>query len=63
MKGDTIESCFTKAFLKHILGKDLYINDIEEVYSDIFLNLKWILENDVEDLGPFYFIIEENVFG
>jgi hypothetical protein len=49
--------------LKHILGKDLYINDIEEIYSDIFVNLKYILENDVEDIGPFYFTIEENIFG
>ena len=41
---------FTKPFLKHLLGKKITIADMEEVDSDIGKNLRWILENNVEEL-------------
>jgi len=41
---------FTKSFLKHIQGKEIAISDLEDVDADLGKNLRWILENDVEDL-------------
>ncbi len=41
---------FTKPFLKHILGKEINIRDLEDIDADLSKNLDWILTNPVEDL-------------
>ncbi|KAL4487295.1 hypothetical protein ABPG73_005805 [Tetrahymena malaccensis] len=40
----------TRSFLKQILGKELYINDLEDIDPDLAKNLMWILDNDVSNL-------------
>jgi len=42
---------FTKSFLKHILGKEPAILDLEDYDADLAKNLQWMLENNVEDLS------------
>ncbi|KRX08891.1 HECT-domain-containing protein [Pseudocohnilembus persalinus] len=44
-----LEVTFSKSFLKHILGKDLYISDLEDIDPELAKNLKFILENDMGD--------------
>lgn len=36
-------------FLKHIVKKNLCINDLEDISEDVAKNLKWILDNDITD--------------
>ena len=57
-----MDLCFTKSFLKHILGKEITISDLEDVDVDLGKNLRWILENDVEGLD-LDFTHETEVFG
>ncbi|KRX10837.1 HECT-domain-containing protein [Pseudocohnilembus persalinus] len=45
-----VEVNFTRSFLKHILRKDLYITDLEDIDPEQFNNLNWMLENSVEGL-------------
>jgi len=49
------DAYFTRAFYKHILGKPLNIFDMEDIDPQYFKNLKWILENDIKDLGDLTF--------
>lgn len=39
------EVSFAKSFLKHILGKPLYVQDIEELDESLANNLQWTLDN------------------
>lgn len=39
----------TKSFLKHIIGKPLCVNDLEDVEPDVERNLMYILENNIDD--------------
>ena len=57
-----MDLCFTKSFLKHILGKEITIPDLEDVDVDLGRNLRWILENEVEGLD-LDFTYETEVFG
>jgi len=45
-----LDVTFTKPFLKHLLGKKITIGDMEEVDADLGKNLRWVLENNVEEL-------------
>lgn len=45
-----IDINFTKSFLKHIQGKEIAISDLEEIDAHLGKNLKWILENNIENL-------------
>jgi len=45
-----LDVTFTKPFLKHLLGKKITIADMEEVDADLGKNLRWMLQNNVEDL-------------
>jgi len=38
----------SRSFLKHILRKDLYISDLEDIDADLTKNLLWILENSID---------------
>jgi len=47
---NVMDLTFTKPFLKHLLGKKITIADMEEVDADLGKNLRWILQNNVEEL-------------
>lgn len=38
-----IEVTFSKIFLKHILGKNLILSDLEEIDQEITKSILWIL--------------------
>lgn len=51
----TFEVSFAKSFLKHILGRPLYVHDLEEIDPDLCKNLEWCLENDInKDMCMFF---------
>lgn len=50
----------TKSLLKHILKKDVYVQDLEDIDPELSKNLLWILENEVEGLDlDFTFTIKK----
>jgi len=40
---------FTKSFLKHMLRKTLYVNDLQDIDPELSKNLTWMLENNMDD--------------
>ncbi|KRX10841.1 HECT-domain-containing protein [Pseudocohnilembus persalinus] len=48
--GMEVEVSLTKSFLKHILKKDLYISDLEDIDPEQYNNLNWMLQNSVDGL-------------
>ena len=50
------DAYFTRAFYKHILAKPLNIFDMEDIDPQYFKNLKWILENDIKEIGDLTFM-------
>lgn len=48
--GQLLDVYFTRSFYKHILGAKVTYHDIEAVDPDYYKNLKWMLENDVNDI-------------
>ncbi|GAA0160727.1 ubiquitin-protein ligase [Lithospermum erythrorhizon] len=48
--GQLLDVYFTRSFYKHILGVKVTYHDIEAVDPDYYKNLKWMLENDVNDI-------------
>ncbi|CAA6653418.1 unnamed protein product [Spirodela intermedia] len=48
--GHLLDVHFTRSFYKHILGVKVTYLDIEAVDPDYFKNLKWMLENDINDV-------------
>lgn len=52
----------SRSLLKHILGRDLVLSDLEDIDPDLAKNMKWILENDAEDLGM-AFTYETTILG
>jgi len=57
-----LDICFTKSFLKHILGKEIAISDLEDVDAALGKNLQWILNNEVDELY-LTFTHEVEIFG
>ncbi|MCO5577300.1 hypothetical protein L7F22_031127 [Adiantum nelumboides] len=47
--GQLLDVYFTRSFYKHILGVKVTYHDIEAVDPDFYKNLKWVLENTVND--------------
>lgn len=45
-----VEIDLTKSFLKHILQKPLYINDLEDIDPEEAKNLIFVLNNNVDEL-------------
>ena len=39
----TLKLSFTKSFLKHIMNKPIFLNDLQDIDSDVERNLEWIL--------------------
>jgi len=48
--GEVLDVNFTKSVLKSILCQEVTVEDMESVDQQYYKNLKWILENPVEDL-------------
>ena len=42
-----LDAYFTRAFYKHILGKNLSYHDFEDIDPDYYKSLKWIIQNGV----------------
>ncbi|KAH7427928.1 hypothetical protein KP509_10G067500 [Ceratopteris richardii] len=49
---------FTRSFYKHILGVKVTYHDIEAVDPDYYKNLKWMLENDINDVVDVFFSVD-----
>ena len=52
----------SRSFIKHILKKDIYIDDFSDLDIDFAKNLVWMLDNDVDDMG-LDFTITTHYFG
>ncbi len=62
MENIPLEVDLNRSFLKHLLRKDIYIEDFADLDTEYFKHLNWILNNDVTDLDLF-FTITTNYFG
>lgn len=60
--GKLLDAFFIRPFYKMMLQKPITLQDMESVDSEYFNSLKWILENDPEDLD-LTFTIDEELFG
>ncbi|XP_020570030.1 E3 ubiquitin-protein ligase NEDD4 isoform X2 [Oryzias latipes] len=60
--GKLLDAFFIRPFYKMVLQKPIILQDLESVDSEYFNSLKWILENDPEDLDM-RFTIDEERFG
>jgi E3 ubiquitin-protein ligase HACE1 len=49
--GELLDIHFTRSFYKHILGLKVIFEDIESLDPQYYKNLKWLLDNNIEDLG------------
>lgn len=49
-----LEVTFCKSFLKHLLNKELYIQDLEDIDPELTKNLEYILQNDIGDGEDLY---------
>ncbi|XP_010552364.1 PREDICTED: E3 ubiquitin-protein ligase UPL1-like isoform X2 [Tarenaya hassleriana] len=56
--GQLLDVYFTRSFYKHILGVKVTYHDIEAVDPDYYKNLKWLLQNDVNDILGLTFSID-----
>ncbi|XP_052178127.1 E3 ubiquitin-protein ligase UPL1 isoform X2 [Diospyros lotus] len=56
--GQLLDVYFTRSFYKHILGVKVTYHDIEAVDPDYYKNLKWMLENDVNDIPDLTFSMD-----
>jgi len=45
---------FSEIFIKHLLNRTLYINDISNMDKQLYDNLEFILNNDVSELGLYF---------
>lgn len=60
--GQLLDVHFTRSFYKHMTGTPLNYLDFEDYDPDYFRTLKWILENDVDDLDM-DFSYQQDIFG
>ena len=60
--GQILDAYFTRSLYKHLLGEPLSYEDIEAVDPDYFKNLKWMLENDIENVLDLTFTAETDYF-
>jgi len=50
LDGQFLPCHFTRSFYKHMLGVTVHPSDMEAIDPQYYKNLRWILENDPEDL-------------
>lgn len=54
IEGQCIDAHFTTSFLKQILKCELNLKDIEDIDDELYKNLDWMLNNDVDSLYMFF---------
>lgn len=55
---------FTRPFYKHMLMQDPTLDDLQDLDIEYHKQLKWILENDIDDMElDIYFSFTQNQFG
>ena len=60
--GSLLDVHFTRSFYKHMTGANLHYSDFEDYDPDYYRTLKWIIENDVNDLDM-DFTSQQEIFG
>ncbi|ELP88000.1 ubiquitin protein ligase, putative [Entamoeba invadens IP1] len=60
--GEFLDVNFTKSIYKQLLQQEITLSDMESVDQQYYKNLKWVLENSVEDLDM-KFCYEHEEFG
>ncbi|CAF1348466.1 unnamed protein product [Rotaria sordida] len=60
--GKLLEAFFIRPFYKMLLSKSITLADMESVDREYYQSLKYILDNDPEDLD-LYFVVSEEVLG
>lgn len=60
--GHLLECYFARSLYKMMIGEDLSFNDLEDMDNDCFKNLRWLLDNDISNLGA-YFLVTREYFG
>lgn len=58
-----LDAHFTRSFYKHILGAPIGYTDIEAIDPEYYKNLKWILDNDINDVIELTFSAQREEFG
>lgn len=61
--GQRLDAYFTRSFYKHILGVRPSYHDIEWVEPAYYKSLKWMLENDIDNILFMTFTAELDDFG
>lgn len=61
--GHYIDGGFTMPFYKMLLNKSISLIDIEAVDPNLFISLKWMLENSISDVIDTTFSVEHDSFG
>jgi len=49
-EGHVVSVNFTRPFLRHILKRNITLNDMDDIDEALAKNIKWIIENNVEGL-------------
>jgi E3 ubiquitin-protein ligase NEDD4 len=57
-----VDAFFVSSFYKQILGMEIALEDMESVDADVYKNLQWMLDNDVEGVGA-VFAVDDDQFG
>ncbi|XP_070542382.1 E3 ubiquitin-protein ligase NEDD4-like isoform X2 [Ptychodera flava] len=60
--GKLLDGFFIRPFYKMMIAKKITLHDMESVDSEYYNSLKWITENDPEDLD-LTFCVDEELFG
>ncbi|XP_018495142.1 E3 ubiquitin-protein ligase NEDD4 [Galendromus occidentalis] len=60
--GKLLEAFFIRPFYKMMLGKNITLKDMESVDTEYFRSLKWIQDNDPQELD-LRFCVDEDLFG
>lgn len=61
--GHYLDGGFTLPFYKHLLGKTVQLDDLEDVDPELHRSLVWLLKNDIESVLDHTFSVEHNSFG
>lgn len=60
--GKLLDAFFIRPFYKMMLKKPIQLKDMESVDTEYYNSLRWIMENDPEELD-LYFSVDEDFFG
>lgn len=60
--GELLELEFSKPLFKMMVGDDLELDDLKDLDNNFYKNIKWLLENKVDNLG-LSFSVDQDYFG